>query len=302
MTKNYLVTGASGLLGHVLVPHLAERGFHVCAVSHSHALPQASSHVTGVRCDLRNTSDLSALLEKTSPDVIIHAAGLTSVDQCETDPVQAFLLNTAIPETLAIWCSAHQKKYVFISSDHVTGGHKALFTEDDPISPVNVYAESKARAEHAVMEACPQAQILRTNFFGKGPDWRKSLTDWLWDKASVSETIPAFTDSYFSPLSVHYLSQAITDLSLTSESGIFHAGGSERLSKHEFALKFVEFFGFDRALVKPSLTADAHLSAPRPADMSMSVQKIESVLGRSMPTIQQSFESIKDDYKKGISL
>ncbi len=297
MKKRYAITGASGLLGQVLTPYLAEQGCDIYALSYNHSVLRKSPRIHEHIFDLRDLTTLQEILSRMEFDTLIHTAGLTSVDQCETDPDLAFLLNRDIPAYLGKWCARNGISYIFISSDHVTSGQMPLFSEDDRLNPVNVYAQTKVQAEQEILSSCPKALILRTNFFGRGPSWRKSLTDWLWDKAIASEDIPAFTDSYFSPISAPLLVKTITDLSLTSESGIFHIGGSERLSKYDFALSFLEFMGFDTRLVKPSFTKDAHLSAPRPADMSMNVSKIEGILGQPMPTISESFQSIKNDYK-----
>lgn len=296
MTQKIVVTGASGLLGQVLSPHLAGQGHEVYGLCNAHPILKKSPNLHEVICDLTSTK-MDDVLNNIACDTLIHTAGLTSVDQCEIDPVRAFLLNTEIPVRLAEWCMREKVRYVFISSDHVTEGKIALFSEEDQIFPVNVYAQTKAQAEREIQSIYPESLILRTNFFGRGPAWRKSLTDWLWDKAVASERIPAFTDSYFSPISSFYLARAIADLGATSERGIFHVSGSERLSKYDFALKFMDFFGFDRSIVVASRTSDAHLSAPRPPDMSMSVKKIEKVLKRPMPTVMESFESIKADYR-----
>ena len=298
MSVRYFVTGASGLLGHFLVSHLMREGYDVVALANTHGLEGVGDSVQVEKCDITHRQDLVDLLHRTSPDIVIHAAGVTNVDQCEFDPARARLMNTDVPSWISQWTMVRERRYVFISSDHVTGGKKALFSEIDPAAPVNMYAQSKADAEAAVSENDPFAQIIRTNFFGRGPSWRKSITDWLWEKAIVGETIPAFTDSYFSPLSASYLSKAIADLSQLSAKGIFHVGGSDRISKYDFALRFLEFFELDTKLVSPSLVREAHLAALRPMDMSMSVDKIEDTLGYKMPTLQQSFESIKDDYKR----
>lgn len=297
MSKRYLVTGASGLLGQYLIPHIHLAGHDVVAVSNKHPLPATPEGISSVRCDIAQRRLLEDLLNQQAPDVIIHAAGMTSVDQCEVDPHGAKLLNTDVPSWIAQWADAHRCQYVFISSDHVTGGRKAFFDETDMVAPVNVYARTKAEAEIAVLQHNPTTQVIRTNFFGRGPDWRKSLTDWLWDKALAGEPVPAFTDSYFSPLSAPHLSKVITDLSQIPVHGIYHAGGNIRVSKYDFAMSFFEFFGLDRALVMPARVIDQALKAPRPVDMSMSVRKIEAALGYEMPDLLQSFTAIENDYK-----
>ncbi len=297
MAVRYLITGASGLLGSYLIPCIQQAGHEVVAITNSHSLSPALVGVTAFQCDITERDTLDRTLDKISPDIIIHAAGMTSVDQCEIDPLAAKLMNTDVPSWIAQWSSAHGRKYIFISSDHVTGGDRPFFSEVDPISPVNVYARTKAEAEVSVLAAAPLAQVIRTNFFGRGPLWRKSLTDWLWDRSRQTESIPAFTDSFFSPLSASLLSKAITDLSQLPAHGIFHVGGALRVSKYDFALSFFEFFGLDKALLSPALVKDAHLTAPRPIDMSMSVERVQEVLGYKMPSLSQSFESIRDDYK-----
>lgn len=298
MIARYFITGASGLLGHFLVSYLAARGCPVVALTNTHDLLCGTSVVQEVKCDITHRLAIESLLDQTSPDIVIHAAGMTSVDQCEVDSACARLINTDVPSWIAQWSAIKGRQFVFISSDHVTAGDKPFFSELDPIDPVNMYARTKADAEVAVLKNAPSAQIIRTNFFGRGPVWRKSITDWLWEKAMLGETIPAFTDSFFSPISVYHLSKAIVDLSQLSVGGIFHVGGSERISKYDFALRFLEFFEFDMKLVCPILVKDAHLAASRPMDMSMSVSKVEETLGYSMPTLQQNFESIKCDYKR----
>lgn len=296
MKNVYAITGASGLLGQVLCAYFSAQGHTVYALHHTRPVINKSPHIHEILCDLRDQEITTRVLDGIAFDTLIHTAGLTSVDQCEIDPDTAFTMNTDIPERLAQWCAENGRRYIFISSDHVTSGKIPLFSEYDDIFPLNIYAKTKMQAEKKVLAACPTSLVLRTNFFGRGSSWRKSLTDWLWDKAIVSETIPAFTDSYFSPISSRHLARIISDLSMKSEYGIFHAGGAERLSKYDFAIQFMDFFNFDRSLVQKSLIADAKLSAPRPSDMSMSVKKIELALGWKMPKIQQSFESIKQDY------
>lgn len=298
MSTRYFVTGASGLLGHFLVPCLAMGGHEVVGLTNMHDLPGQHPAIRQVKGDITDRQALEGLLAAESPDVIIHAAGMTSVDQCELDPARARLMNTDVPAWIAQWTHEKRRRYVFISSDHVTGGAKPKFSEDDAVAPVNMYARSKAEAETAVMASAPDALVVRTNFFGRGPSWRKSITDWLWEKATTGESIPAFTDSYFSPISVYGLSQAIMDLSQGTAHGLFHVGGAERVSKYDFARRFLEYFQFDELLAVPSAVKDAHLAAPRPVDMSMAVDKVERVLGYGMPTLSQSFETIKNDYKR----
>lgn len=295
--SKWLVTGASGLLGQPLVRDLLSRDAYVYALLRNHDLPFESKNLNLLKGDLTNFSDIKNTLKDHHPDVLVHTAGLTSVDQCERDPSLAYLINTEVPVYLAAWCLENNVKFVFISSDHITDGNTSCFAENIPPFPVNIYAKSKVDAEYKIATINSEALILRTNFFAKGSEWRKSLTDWLWEKAQRKEEIPAFNDSYFSPLSAHFLAQIIYDMVVGGHRGLYHAGGAERLSKYDFALAFLDYFNLDKSFLRSIKTVDAHLAAPRPADMSMNVSKIEGVLKYKMPKIIQSFQSIELDYR-----
>jgi dTDP-4-dehydrorhamnose reductase len=250
-----------------------------------------------VTADLRDESRIEQIIHDEKPDIVIHTAGLTSVDECEKNPEHAFLINTEIPARLAHICRQKNIRFLFISTDHITDGLQALFSEEVVTSPVNIYAQTKAQAERSVGQAYPDSLIIRTNFFGKGLPWRQSLTDWIWQKLSAGERVPAFIDSWVSPLSVPHLSQALYDLSLINVRDILHVGGRERISKYEFALKAAQHFGFDPSLVVPTPMASVKLQAPRPPDMSMNVSRAESYLGYALPDIDQSLSSIRAEYQ-----
>lgn len=293
----FLITGASGLLGQGLLRYIASLGKHsIIGLSYHHASCYEHENIRMITADLQNEHVIERIIQTERPDVLIHTAGLTSVDECEKNPQYAFLINTKIPKRLAHLCQQNRIRFVFISTDHITDGTQAFFSEDVVTSPVNIYAKTKAQAEIYVGEYHPESVIIRTNFFGKGLPWRQSLTDWIWQKLSAGENVPAFIDSWISPLSVPYLSKALYDLSLLKVTGILHVGGRERVSKYEFAIKAAHHFGFDSKLVVPTRMASAKLQAPRPTDMSMNISRAESYLRYALPDIDQSLSSIRAEY------
>ncbi len=283
-------------MGQGILRSCAQAGDAVLAIRHNRPLQFLGDGDGGIACELNDEDAVRSIFENHTFDALIHTAGLTNVDQCEDDPDLAKALNCDIGVTLARLCAEYGRKFVFISTDHLYDGTKPLRAEGDPVSPINMYAKSKVMGEDGVLKANPDALIIRTNFFGKGLPWRSSLTDWLHDKFSNGQRVPAFIDSYFSPISIPLLAGAIQALCSKGASGIFNVGGRERLSKYEFACSYADFFGFERALIDKTKMADIGLKAPRPADMSMDVSKVGEVLGEPMPDIRDSFLSIKNDY------
>lgn len=293
----YFITGASGLLGTAILRYLKENtNSEVYALTHAHALQEANPSIHTVRCDLEQDDEIWKVLDHIRPDVVIHAAGLTNVDACEINPEKAYLLNTQVPGKIARWCQSNKVKLVFISSDHLTDGKTMYFSEEDTLSPLNVYAHTKVEAEKLVMSECEESLIIRTNFFCRGSEWRSSLTDWLWSKAKKNDNITAFSDSFFSPIAGPFLAKYIHDLVQLKMTGVFNVSGRERISKYDFALMFIDLFGFDKNIVMPISVNEANLFAPRPMDMSMSVDKVQAVLGCRMPTVEDSLLKIKGDY------
>jgi dTDP-4-dehydrorhamnose reductase len=163
-----------------------------------------------------------------------------------------------------------------------------MVEENQPVRPVNAYARSKAKGERMVQAADPNALILRTNFFGRGRPWRLSLSDWYLERLHSGEKFFAFSDAHFTPIALPLLYEVVVDAASAGLDGIYHACGSERLSKYEFAVRLARWLGLPQDGIRPGNIADAGLTAPRPADMSLSTQKLSNALSRHLPTIANS--------------
>ena len=127
-SKKWLVTGSSGLLGHNLCTYLASRGIDVTGLHYTH--PNGVAQVSSRKANLIDIASVEAIVLEESPDVIVHAAGLTNVEACETNESLAKILHADIPKKmahLAIQCDA---RMVLISTDHLWDGSTALISEE----------------------------------------------------------------------------------------------------------------------------------------------------------------------------
>ena len=287
----WLVVGASGILGHGLCRYLSARGADVAATVHEH--PVGIPGVREVRCSLEEDSSFRQVMTEQRPNIVVYAAGLTDVDKCESNEPLADRLHAEIPAGMAAVLAAEgEGRFVYISSDHLWDGTRGMMREDDPVSPINAYARSKAKGERLVADASKTALILRTNFFGQGRPWRLSLSDWMLKQLSSDKPFNAFSDAYFTPIAVPILFSLIENCLTQGLSGIFHAGGADRLSKYDFAMRLAEWGGYSQSLIRAGLVSDAGLVASRPADMSLSTQKLSTALGRSAPGLDDSLHAI----------
>jgi len=288
---NWLVTGASGLLGSVVVTQLLERGARVSAQQRKHEL-RFDGSCRIVKGDLTDSEWARRLVISETPDVIVHCAGLTSVDGCEANPDLAEHIHVDASQSLAEASRQTGAHFVHISTDHLWRGDKAMVGEDEPVDPINVYGSTKARAELRVLEANPDALVVRTNFFCRGLAWRASLSDWAEQQLRSGTEFSAFTDAYFTPIEANLLSRLIFELVTKQAGGLLHVAGRERLSKYDFVQHLAKRLSLDASSAEPGLIADAHLKAPRPKDMSLSTERASELLGRPMPSLTDSFDAL----------
>ena len=266
-----LILGANGLLGTSLSEYLSsENGISVIR----------SSRTKGDCADASSLESLSLLVERNSPDFIINLVALTNVDECETNPYEAYRLNALTCKNLATLKESKEFKIIHISTDHFY--HNGNSSEND-LHPLNYYALSKLLGESFLEE---KALILRTNFFGKGRVTKKSFTDWIFKELSDKKQINLFEDSFFSPLSIDFLSQSILYLLKNYRTGTFNIGSKEGMSKYDFGMKFAELSNLDLHLINKINISSLKLSALRPLDMRMNSQKFENSFKYPLPTLE----------------
>jgi len=86
-----LLTGMSGFIGSNLAAYLSP--YHtIIGTYHTH--PIAIPKCTAVQLDLGNSQKIFNLVANFRPEVIIHTAGIASVDQAEEDPLKTEVINS----------------------------------------------------------------------------------------------------------------------------------------------------------------------------------------------------------------
>ncbi|MGQ7848619.1 sugar nucleotide-binding protein [Granulosicoccus sp. 3-233] len=148
-----MITGASGYLGHRLVP-LARQRADVLAVSRQ--APHAEDGVEWLQADL--TDDLRGLFEQYRPDAVIHAAAINpGVDDDNLGT------NETMSARVAEAAKAIGARLVVVSSDMVYAGSSRAYADDAHPDPVNAYGESKAAAEAAALAGHDDVVYVRTS-------------------------------------------------------------------------------------------------------------------------------------------
>jgi dTDP-4-dehydrorhamnose reductase len=295
--KRVLFTGGSGLLAlnwamaikdnYTVALGLHQKNITLCGFEH-------------YQIDIKSVERLAKSLEEIKPDIVIHAAGLTNVEQCEKDPNLAFHVNAEISEVVAKVCFQKGLQLVHISTDHIFSGKESLVSESQPLNPINKYGETKAEAEALVLKAYPEALVVRTNFFGWGTSYRKSFSDIIIEGLRAKKQLVLFEDVFYTPILVENLAFAVHDLIDQQVHGIINIVGDERISKYQFGIKIAEKFGLDCKLINRGLIGEISGLVQRPKDMSLTNQKACKLIGRKLGNVNEYLTKLMKQEKSEV--
>lgn len=227
------------------------------------------------QCDATDAMSLAALFDHTKPEVVVNCVGLADVDKAEKDVELAERLNAGVVRNLATEQARRRFRLVHISTDYVFDGRRGNYLEGDPTNPVNAYGRTKLEGER-VATTVPDALILRISSpFGIGFGARKvQFFRYVVDSLRAGRTVRALTDQRITPTYLPDLAAAVDRLTTQSESGIFHVGGTQPVTRLEFATEIARAAGLDERLIEPTTSgAMTTWVARRPLDTSLNVDR-----------------------------
>jgi len=248
-------------------------------------------HMRGIHCELLGRSELditdakqvAKVIASKKPWAVVNAAGFEAVDDAEVNCSDCYLVNTLGPANLAQLAEKHQFKLLTFSSEQVFDGKKSTcYTEQDAVSPLNVYGKSKELAEKIVLERNPAALIIRTSALYGPWDNHTFLTKVL-SQLSKHKKFAAANDLYISPTYIPDLVQASLDLLLDDESGIWHLTNDGQTTWAGLASEAAKLGGFDPALVKAVPAKRLGYKARRPVNSVLSSER-----GILLPTLEDA--------------
>ncbi len=289
--SNIIVFGATGLLGSRLCPFLEKNGFNI--------IRQSREADAELQIEPTDYIAIITAIKKFKPKTIINLIASTNVDQCEKDPINAWLTNVNVTEAIsqAIIKSGKDEDLIHlihISTDQVYSG-KGPHKEED-VKPINIYGLTKLSAELFVENI--GGTILRTNFYGRiNHSKRLSYSEWIINSLLTEKNITLFDDIRFSALHIDTLCNMILKCILVKPKGVYNLGCRNGLSKADFGIKLAQVMKLPINNVAYGKIIDAKLTAIRPNDMSLNINKIEKELNLICPEISEEILKTAMEYK-----
>ncbi len=210
-------------------------------------------------------------------DTVINAAAWTAVDLAETPDGRraAWAANVTGVANLCRAASEHRLRLVHVSTDYVFDGTTAEHTEDEALSPLGVYGQTKAAGD-ALVGQVPRHHLVRTSWvIGDGKNFVRTMA-----ALAASGKSPSVVDDQFGRLTFTTdLAAGIVHL-LTADapSGTYNLTNDGPVASWcEIARAVFELSGRDPSDVTPISTADYTAgtpTAPRPVNSALTLAKL----------------------------
>lgn len=273
------VTGVAGQLGHDVMNELYARGIEGIGsdLKESYSGIQDGSPVTKLPyapMDITDAESVRNTLLALRPDAVIHCAAWTQVDKAEECPELCRKVNAGGTANIAAVCRELDIPMMYFSTDYVFDGNGTRpWHVDDERHPLDVYGETKAEGETAVMDKLDKYFILRIAWvFGiNGSNFIKTMLR----LSKTHDTLRVVSDQVGNPTYTLDLARLVVDMIGTDKYGIYHVTNEgEYISWFDFARAIFEEAGVSTVRVLPVTSEEYGAAAKRPYNSRMDRSRI----------------------------
>ncbi|MDW8021886.1 MAG: NAD-dependent epimerase/dehydratase family protein [Nitrososphaerota archaeon] len=288
----FLVTGAAGFIGHHLCAALLDRGFEVWGLDDLSR--GVEKRIRGLKklglefimLDIRDRVGLVDAVSKISPDVVIHLAALTSVDESFRKPGLYRAVNAGGTENVVLAANeAGAWRLIYAGSAAVYGDPIELpIREDHPARPLSPYGETKLEGEKIALTrfrgdgGAISLRLFNVYGWGQNPEYAGVITKFI-ERVRSGQPPIIFGDGEQTRDFVHVrdVAEAVARASEAEISGseIFNIGSGKWIRIRDLARMVASLFGRDLEPV---------YAGPRPGDIRRSyadISKAEKILSWS---------------------
>ncbi|WP_435352935.1 SDR family oxidoreductase [Emticicia sp. SJ17W-69] len=279
--KKILITGSNGLLGQKLVELLTQTTTHqVFATARGENRLPFTNGYEYQSMDITNREQVQEVVEKIKPNVIIHTAAMTNVDQCETEKSACWAQNVSSVEYLVDACEKIDCFLVHVSTDFIFDGKSGPYKEEAEANPISFYGWSKYAAEKIVINSNIRWAIARTVLvYGIAHDMsRTNIILWVKKSLEDGKNIKVVTDQWRTPTLAEDLAKGCTLMAEKEAEGIFNISGKDFLTPYEMAIMTADYFKLDKSLISQADSTTFSQPAKRPPRTGFDLSKSQQVL------------------------
>lgn len=295
-----LVTGSNGLLGQKLSSILEGQENVFPIFTARKPLTYAVKKGLFLTLDVSDKGQIDKVFAEVSPEIVIHAAAMTQVDDCELHKEECWKQNVDATGFLA---EASQKAgafFVHVSTDFIFDGTRGPLDETALPNPVNYYGQSKLAAEEIVKRIATRWAILRTVLvYGVAHDMsRSNIVSWVKKSLEEGKQIKVVTDQWRTPTLAEDLAMGCWLAAQKKKEGIYNISGEEMMTPYEIAIRTARFFKLDESLIAKTDSTQFRQPALRPLRTGFIIEKAKKELGYAPHSFEEGLRLVNQQLTK----
>jgi len=269
-----LITGADGRLGSALAERLAPH--HTLMLTDQHNL------------DITDPSAVREQFADHTPDLVLHCAAMTAVDECARHPEKANAINGYGTKHIVLACQAQHIPMVYVSTNEVFDGTYTGFVHEyAPQNPINAYGYSKWMGEQIVRDHLSQFYIVRTSWlFAHGG---RNFVQAIAQRAKDGHPMKVVINEVATPTYTDDLADGIVRLIATEQYGIYHLVNEGRASRWQFAREILNLMGMQDTPIE-KITAAEYPRPSSPPEYSVLANTAAKALGITLRPWQAALQ------------
>jgi dTDP-4-dehydrorhamnose reductase len=225
--------------------------------------------------DITDPARVMRAIDDSRPDVVVHAAAFTGVDECELQPAVAFQVNTEGTSHVALACRRLRIPMLYISTDYVFDGEKPdPYAESDAPNPINVYGKSKLEGERIVAEVVERFWVVRVSWLF-GPLGR-NFVKVIQSQAEAGRPLRVVSDQIGAPTYTMDLADKLEEVVTRADPGVYHITNQGWCSWFEFAQEILAQAGLAKVPIAAIPTSALDRPARRPRNSRLANVRLEA--------------------------
>lgn len=301
MSKKILITGSNGLLGQKLVGLLSKMpDIELVATAKGANRLNFTEGYRFLSMDITDENQVNSVVNETKPNVIIHTAAMTNVDQCESERELCWAMNVDAVKYLVNASTTNSCHLIHISTDFIFDGEAGPYDENAKAKPISYYGESKLAAEEVILASNIRWSIARTVLvYGIVADMsRTNIILWVKKSLEDGKNIKVVTDQFRTPTLAEDLAMGCWQIADKEAVGIFNISGKDFLTPHEMAIKTADYFGLDHSLISKADSTTFSQPAKRPPRTGFIIDKAISILGYQPHSFEEGIKIVAEQFAK----
>lgn len=244
--------------------------------------------------DITLKDEVNQIITSVKPDMIIHAAAMTQVDDCEQNKSLSYSVNVDGTRNLLASAEDINSSFCLISTDFVFSGASGPYSENDPTGAVNYYGQTKELAEQLVMSSRLNWSIARTVLlYGKAdPSKRSNFIYWVKQNLEAGKHIKVVNDQTRTPTYIPDLANGIVLIIEKGARGIFHLSGKDILTPYQMAILIAKHLHLNASLIEPVDASIFTQIGKRPLKTGFVIDKAVNELGYEPTSFEKALSSI----------